>query len=280
MVFQETDEGPFWLSPVERMAKKFDSTRPNTEETREKTKTALYDELKAAGVALPKYKNKTTKAALRDLATAHNISLTATTGRVDEGWVGKAKGMFQVLWERGWIDETRWKEYRLVARDPDDDDQIIESLSIKFLIESCHDFQNEVTQLQTIASAYGMRVEMTPKYHAEIAGCGIEYSWGAAKSRYRQIPLEKKRKKSDFKEAVSHSIGVLTTPTVRKCDRKARTYIQAYYYLEVMQQREGTQPEEQLSLSTIEKVQKDFKIHRSAIDFDRSFCNGLVNNPV
>jgi hypothetical protein len=166
-----------------------------------------------------------------------------------------------------------------VARDPDDDDRIIESLSLKYLMENCHDFQTEVTQLQTIASMYGMRVEMTPKYHAEIAGCGIEYSWGAAKSRYRQIPLEKKRKKSDFKEAVRRSIDVLTTPTVRKCDRKARTYIQAYYYLEVMCQGEVTQPEEQLSLSTIEKVQKDFKVHRSAIDFDRSFCCALVNNP-
>jgi hypothetical protein len=79
---------------------------------------------------------------------------------------------------------------------------------------------------------------------------------------------------------VRHSIGVLTSPTVRKCDRKARTYIQAYYYLEVMQQGDGARPEEQLSLSTIEKVQKDFKVHRSAIDFDRSFCYELVNNPV
>ena len=117
-------------------------------------------------------------------------------------------------------------------------------------MENCHDFQNEVTQLQTIASSYGIRVEMTPKYHAEIAGCGIEYSWGAAKSRYRQIPLERKRKKHDLKEAVRHSIDVLTKQTVRKCDRKARTYIQAYFYLEVMRQGEGAQPDEQLSLST------------------------------
>jgi hypothetical protein len=51
---------------------------------------------------------------------------------------------------------------------------------------------------------------------------------------------QEKKKKTDFKEAMSHSIGVLTTPTVRKCDRKARTYIQAYYYLEVMRQGEGT----------------------------------------
>jgi hypothetical protein len=280
MVFQDTDDGPFWLTPADRAAKRMDTTRPNTEDTRDKTKAALYDELTAMGVALPKYINRITKASLRELAARHNVALTVTSHKVEEGWVGKAKGMFQVLWERGWVDEARWKDYRLVARDPDDDDRIIESLSLKFLMESCHDFQNEVTQLQTVASSYGMRVEMTPKYHAEIAGCGIEYSWGAAKSRYRQIPLDKKRKKNDFKEAVRHSIDVLTTPTVRKCDRKARTYIQAYYYLEVMQQGQGPQNEEQLSLSTIEKVQKDFKVHRSAIDFDRSFCYGLVNDPL
>ena len=83
----------------------------------------------------------------------------------------------------------------------------------------------------------GVRVEMTPEYHAKIAGCGIEYSWGATKLRYRQIPLlERTRRKPDFKEAVSHSIGMLTTQMVRKCNRKARTYIQAYCYLEVMRQ--------------------------------------------
>ena len=236
------------MSPTERLAKRFDTRRENIEETREKTKAVLYDgELQGKGVSLPKHKNKITKAALRDLATVTNIPLTVTAEKVDEGWVGKAKGMFQVLWERGWIDEAQWKDYRLIARDPDDDDRIIESLSLKFLMESCHDFQNEVTQLQTIASAYGVKVEMTPKYHAKIAGCGIKYSWGAAKSRYWQIPLKKKEKKADFKEAGSQSIGVLTTPTVRKCDRKARTYIQAYYYLEVMQQVEGTQVDENLS---------------------------------
>jgi len=90
-------------------------------------------------------------------------------------------------------------------------------------MESCHDFQNEITQLQTVASVYGIRVEMTPKYHAEIAGIFL----GCRKIEVPADPPGTKEKKSNFKEAVSHSISVLTTPTVRKCDRKARTYIQA-----------------------------------------------------
>jgi hypothetical protein len=91
---------------------------------------------------------------------------------------------------------------------------------------------------------------------------------------------ETKEKKSDFKEAMSHRISVLTTPTVRKCNRKAQTYIQASYYLQVMREGEGTQPDERFALSTIEKVQNHFKINRSAIDFNQSFGNGIVNNSV
>lgn len=41
MVFRETDDGPFWLGPTERMAKRFDTIKENTKETREKTKAAL-----------------------------------------------------------------------------------------------------------------------------------------------------------------------------------------------------------------------------------------------
>ena len=93
MVFHETDDGPFWLSPTERLSKKYDATRENTEETCEKTKAMLYEELKAKGVSVPKYINKITKPALRDLALANNVELTNTSKKVDEGWVGKAKGM-------------------------------------------------------------------------------------------------------------------------------------------------------------------------------------------
>jgi hypothetical protein len=280
MVFQPTDEGPFWMSPEERHAKRFDSARPNTQETREKTKAVLYEDLKAKGVNLPRFLNKITKAALKELAQSHDVATTVTTAKIDEGWVGKPKGIFQVLWERGWINEERWKEYRLVVKDADDDNRVIENFSLKLLLETCHDFQNEVTQLQNVASMYGFKVAMTPKYHAEIAGCGIEYSCGAAKSRYRRIPMERKRKKADFRTAVESSLSVLTKTTVRKCDQKTRTYLQAYFFLEIATEGREAQPDGNLSLATIEKVQKDFKVHRSAIDFDRSFCVSLASQPM
>ena len=41
MVFLDTDDGPFWLSPTEKVAKRFDTTRENAEETRDKTKAMM-----------------------------------------------------------------------------------------------------------------------------------------------------------------------------------------------------------------------------------------------
>ncbi len=29
----------------------------------------------------------------------------------EEGWEGKPKGMLQVLWEQGWVDEQQWQDY-------------------------------------------------------------------------------------------------------------------------------------------------------------------------
>ena len=32
-------------------------------------------------------------------------------------YVGKGKGMVQILWERGFIDVTKMKEYKAIAKD-------------------------------------------------------------------------------------------------------------------------------------------------------------------
>eukprot|EP00956_Cyclotella_meneghiniana_P012905 scaffold18433_cov36-Cyclotella_meneghiniana.AAC.1 len=59
---------------------------------------------------------------LQDLQLrARNLGID--THRISEekteyGWEGKAKGILQVLWERGWIDPSiSYKKYRLTAKD-------------------------------------------------------------------------------------------------------------------------------------------------------------------
>jgi len=46
----------------------------------------------------------------------------------------------------------------------------------------CNLFQ-EIFQVEAIAENRGVIIKATPKYHCELAGEGIEYSWGFAKLR-------------------------------------------------------------------------------------------------
>ena len=97
--------------------------------------------------------------------------------------------------------------------------------SLKYLMaSSCLDFlAEEMTALQHVGKELGVSVIITPKFHAEMAGEGIEYSWGVAKSVYRHKPLESKKGKTSFKALVNESASreVLTTATVRKLSQCA-----------------------------------------------------------
>jgi hypothetical protein len=44
----------------------------------------------------------------------------------------------------------------------------------------------------------GVMINQTLKFHPELVGEGIEYSWGCAKNFYRHLPLSEKKKKERF----------------------------------------------------------------------------------
>ena len=111
------------------------------------------------------------------------ITKRITKRLVRKGWLNKAKGLKQVLWERGWIDESNLSNYSKIKHDENGDE--IEELSLLWLMQSCLDYANEDTELQVQAKKFGATVLCTTKYHAKIAGEGIEFSWGVSKSVYR-----------------------------------------------------------------------------------------------
>ena len=136
---------------------------------------------------------------ITDLCTQNNISLTKETSVIDEGWVNKPKGMLQILYERGFLEPTRsMKTYTLDGK-KDEYGHVVPETSLKELISSLLDFQNEETLLQYHGRLLGVIVDRTPKCHPEIAGEGIEYSWGAAKLFYRRLRIKEKRSKDKFR---------------------------------------------------------------------------------
>ena len=99
--------------------------------------------------------------------------------------MGKPKGMLQVLWERGHIDETHLKQYTVNGK-KDADGVIDLSKSLKNIVASCTDFAKEDSLLQSMGRKMSDAIDRTPKCYAEIAGEGIKYSWGYQKNHDRR----------------------------------------------------------------------------------------------
>ena len=51
---------------------------------------------------------------------------------------------------------------------------------------SCTDFFNEKGALEDMVSSRGHVLMVSPKGHPELAGVGVEYSWGKSKMHYRR----------------------------------------------------------------------------------------------
>ena len=69
------------------------------------------------------------------------------------------------------------------------------------------------------------------KCHPELAGCGIEYSWGYGKKYYRSNNPHN-NKKADLKLRVKKaldSVNVLHVSRIWKYSRRSRTYRNIYY---------------------------------------------------
>ena len=146
---------------------------------------------------------------MQEFAQANNIPLVVEEIVQYPGWLGKPKGLLQICWERGYIDcgedGKGWKKYSikgtlLPGGGCDASKSLVEILS------NCTDFRQEESALEHLGRTRGVLVDKTPKFHAELAGEGIEYSWGFLKGIYRRIPLEEKKGKTKFLESVDKCI--------------------------------------------------------------------------
>uniref|UniRef100_A0A7S2DK14 Uncharacterized protein n=1 Tax=Haptolina brevifila TaxID=156173 RepID=A0A7S2DK14_9EUKA len=104
---------------------------------------------------------------------------------------------------------------------------------------------------------------MWVKGHPELAGVGVEYSWGKAKHKFRRDVNDcvAAHLHSNIVKCFSRSEKFLPLARVRKFARKTRAYRCAY------------REEQPNSLADVEKLVKAYKSHRSAEVFDKKFCH-------
>ena len=121
--------------------------------------------------------------------------------------MGKPKGLLQILWERGFIDVSKLKLYSLKGKQSQLEDngklkQEFHKYSLRTLMERCSDFANEKSAMEHLFFQLSQKAEpslmmiISPKYHCEVAGEGIEFVWGMLKRRFRSFGLQDKNTKT------------------------------------------------------------------------------------
>ena len=125
--------------------------------------------------------------------------------------------MLQILWERGWIDESKVVRFYTTngKKIRKDDAKIIEGSSLKQLISNLPSFKKEITLLQFRVQQLGVSLHCSPKYHPEIAGKAIKFCWASSKNTYRHYQLMDKRTKEKFLKLVEDCQKVNRKQAVR-----------------------------------------------------------------
>lgn len=289
MFFQETDEGPFYMTNAEREINRYDqvvSTEAYKEKTVDDLRADLSDYYEANEIGNSASLRKKNKSKLKELAELYGIDTKKRCIKIREGWVGKAKGKLQMLMERGGIDSEKSYNFYSEKGRKDAHDRIIDGTSYDMAITSLRDFKEEKTLLQLRAEEMGVTIIRSPKCHPEIAGVGIEYIWGVAKNYYRREPLSRKRGREHFFALVRECLstkkdGNLKIQTVRGCAARGRAYMLAYRARSLLELDDSEETVEWLKnnpicFALLDKCVRKFRAHRSANDFDRGFINNLM----
>ena len=111
---------------------------------------------------------------------------------------------------------------------------------------------------------------ITPKYHCEIAGEGIEYDWAITKKFYQNIPLPDKVTKEKFHQCFRDSINAVSIKNSQLFSAKARKYMLTYLNLEP----------KKVTYDNIERFVKNLSSHHNVYKQDTSYIDKLWRNTV
>ncbi|CAM9816199.1 unnamed protein product [Sphacelaria rigidula] len=137
---------------------------------------------------------------------------------VDVGYVGVPKGSKQVLWERG-----LWESDMFTS------DTVHADMDVATVLANLPVFKQEKGALQAVVEGRGHILVVSPKFHPEVAGVGIGYSWGKAKQTYhREINDEVPE---NLHRNIVRSLcveNVLTLERMHRFARRTRDFCRAY----------------------------------------------------
>lgn len=188
------------------------------------------------------------------------------------GFLGKPKGLKQILWERrmwkdGMIMHKTEKELAKLRLDgkklPDPD------LFADYKLFKCSDFAEEKSQLANLIESRGHILLLGVKCHPEMAGVGVEYVFGYSKKYFRK---HNNCKVVDLEKNVRRSLApdVITMPRLWKFAR--RTWMYQEMYLEIYRNGEDAN----ITFESLEKTMRDRKTtHRNIMENENTYLNSV-----
>lgn len=221
---------------------------------------------------------------MKEEAVRRGISLTYETDEIRKGWLGASKGMLQVLWEQGFIDPTKtaayykaaipkgWKEQEGNLKQENID--MANKRVLPMMLRGCEDFAKEISAMEDLCNMLStpsstVKILFSPKYHCELAGCGIELGWGFGKRVYRR-KFSMREKKHHFKECVDQSLRFISHDHCRRFNNRVRRYADAYLLFH--------EHSKETTYDLIERFVKRSKTHRNTLDQEFGFIEREVGN--
>jgi hypothetical protein len=91
-------------------------------------------------------------------------------------------------------------------------DEYKKKYSLRWLMAQEQDFREEKSAMEVLleevaeGEQFNLFLLVSPKYHCELAGMGIELSWGLAKKFYHHLLLSEKKTQDQFHKSVAASL--------------------------------------------------------------------------
>ena len=150
-------------------------------------------------------------------------------------------------------------------------------LDAELQLSQCRDFCEERSSLEELVTSRGHILLISPKCHPEIAGAGIEYSWGKAKMFYaRNNSNISTLKLAEFKSKIVEALDpkVLTMERIWAYERRTRDYCRLYTEIDQKVSNQEIKRED-VDYTMLEKHRKLFKSHRNIKEIEREFIDSI-----
>ena len=136
---------------------------------------------------------------------------------------------------------------------------------MQHILGQCRDFANKTSALQEKFRVLGHGLIMSPKGHPELAGKGIEFSWGISKKYFRSMP---KKTSAGIHQNILKLFSVMDIRQSLKNSHRTSRYRNVYDNIDGSKDHNCHED--------VEKFVPNHKCHQNILDQDTAEINKVL----